>query len=71
MNKKKNYNYMHTIKGKPAYFDGNQIVYCAQYGGHLCYSLKEIREEQKKSNELRTKMGFPIDTGDDYIKVVI
>lgn len=59
---KKNYKYMHTIKGKPAYFVNDkrctQICYAGQYVNSLCDSLKQIREEQKISNAWRKNKGY-------------
>ena len=43
--------YLHTLNGKPAEFDGWQIVYATHYGKacQLADSLKQIRKEQKTS----------------------
>ena len=54
--KKKKY-YLHTIDGHPAAFKDTQIC----YGWHrmpLASSLKQIREEQKKTLVYRTRKGF-------------
>lgn len=52
--------YIHTLDGKPATFDGQQI--CFAHGGGMgnkpCYSLDEIREQQDKSHAWRKKQGF-------------
>jgi len=52
--------YMHTIDGKPAFFDGRQICYMVFYGkaSPLAQSLKQIRTEQKASAEWRMGQGF-------------
>jgi len=69
---KKIYKYMHTLKGKPAFFCGYQIFYASQYVEKLCDSLKEIREERQNSINWREKQGFSDSAKDyGYIKVVI
>ena len=52
--------YIHTLDGKPAYYDGTQIVFATKYGraATTCYSLNEIRHQQAKSKEWRYKNGF-------------
>lgn len=51
--------YLHTLEGKPAGFDGEQICYAGK--GHdrwkapLVQDLKTIREQQKKTFEYRKK----------------
>lgn len=59
MSRKTKY-YMHTINGKPAIFDGDQVCY-----GHqgmniakLPTSLKELRDEQAASIAWRRRQGF-------------
>lgn len=44
--------YMHTIDGKPAYYDGEQIVYCGNgtpVSVLFADSLTEIRRDQQRS----------------------
>lgn len=62
--KQKSY-YMHTIDGKPATFDGNQICYATYFGkaNDLCSSLAQIHREQQASIRFRRLHGlddFPI-----------
>ncbi len=53
--------YMHTISGKPAYYaPRQQIVFAFPGGVHrctqpLCRSLKEIKNQQRASQEWRAK----------------
>lgn len=52
--------YMHTLNGKPAAFDGNQISYATFHGkpNALAESLQQIRSEQRASAAYRRRMGF-------------
>jgi hypothetical protein len=62
--------YMHTINGKPGAFDGTQIC----YGWHrmpLTSSLKQIKEEQKKSRAYRMKKNFDIFPDYGYLLVYL
>jgi len=56
--KKKRY-YLHTIKGEPGGFHGEQICY-AWSGLTLVKNLEQIRIEQKKSRAYRKKNGFDV-----------
>jgi len=40
--------YLHTLDGKPAYFDGWQIVFATKFGkaAPMAESLQQIRKEQ-------------------------
>ena len=51
--------YMPTIDGRPAEFDGTQIVFMNVYGkpNEVCRSLKEIRRQQKQSIKWRSNFG--------------
>ena len=62
---------MHTIKHIPAFYDGCQIVYASQYVEKLCDSLKQIRDEQRKSGEWREGNGFDKVYNYSYKKVMI
>ena len=55
--------YIHTIKNRPAYFDGRQIVYIRRYGKKpaAANSLKQIRREQELSRKFRISQGFSDD----------
>lgn len=53
--------YIHTVDGKPGYFDGDQIVY-AEQGDHWCDDYPtvtavtneaQIRDERQKSEAFR------------------
>jgi len=63
--------YLHTLDGKSAYFDGDQIVFCMFYGRKqpLAESLKQIRSEQRKSKDWRAKRGYPEYWKISYVKV--
>ncbi len=50
--------YMHTLNGRPAYFDGDQIVYGVNEVRCFCLSLQEIRKQQKQSDAWRKGMGY-------------
>lgn len=54
--------YMHTLNGRPAYFN-EQIVFMmpGQYARNqwLCASLAVIRSQQRRSEEYRTRHGIP------------
>lgn len=64
--------YMHLIDGKPAYFDGDQLV----YAGHgvrldelLVDSLHEIRQQRGASQRFRYKLKDYDDQGYSYLRV--
>lgn len=65
--------YIHTIDGRPAAFDGEQICFVDQYPrgrfhARLVSSLVEIRREQRASEHNRIAEGFsPTPYG--YVKV--
>lgn len=62
---------MHLIKGNPAAFYCEQICY-GNHGllipDHLCESLYELRQQQKKSNEWRHAQGWD-STDFSYLRV--
>jgi hypothetical protein len=62
--------YMHTIDGKPAMFDGWQIVYATFYGkpNILRNSLKEIKADQAASNKNRLAAGFSGNSKLSYLR---
>jgi hypothetical protein len=72
MSFKGKYKYMHTLRGKPAfYWDNKQLVYACQYVEKLCDTLQQIKEEQEKSREWRRNRGLYDGFREyDYIKVV-
>lgn len=60
--------YMHTLDGKPAYFDGEQIVY-AELRDHwqddysvcvLRTSVDQIRKDQEASRKYREKSRWDV-----------
>jgi len=62
--------YMHTFDGKPAYFDGRQIVFANNYGRRniLATSLTQIKQEQVQTKKFR--LGIPLKLGEyDSIRV--
>lgn len=56
--------YMHLLEGRPAYFDGNQIVFLnGSYNRvrqPLRKSLAEIRADQKATFDWRRAQGFTV-----------
>lgn len=57
MSDRKNY-YIHTLNGRPAFFDGEQICYACKYqraGNVACTSLAQIRREQRSSAKWRSE----------------
>jgi len=66
-------NYLHTINGRPAYFDGDQICYTTYYGkaATLCDSLRQIRKEQKLTQEYRERKGYDLHMDYSYVRVAI
>jgi hypothetical protein len=71
------YKYMHTINNIPARYLPNQQIYfiCnsskSKFIGKLVSSLKQIKEEQKKSFKWRKKQGFKVDNDYGHIRVEI
>lgn len=58
MSDRKNY-YIHTINGRPAFFDGNQICYASKHqreGNVACTSLAQLRRQQHRSAKWRYEM---------------
>jgi hypothetical protein len=51
--------YLHTLDGKPAAFDGNQVHFMA-HGNRLASSLDQIRAEQKASAAWRGDKGYSL-----------
>lgn len=67
--------YMHTINGKPAFFDAKNpgmICYIGKYGKApaLAGSLKEIYEQQRISVRTRHNGGFDIPNY-GYVRVAV
>ena len=63
--------YIHTIDGKPAMFDGDQICFARHYGpgNKPCYSLKEIRRQQEATFKYREERGYTYKVGEyGYIR---
>jgi hypothetical protein len=52
--------YLHTLDGKPAGYSGEQIVFAMKFGRPvpLCGSLREIRMQQRLSEQWRMKRGY-------------
>lgn len=65
--------YMHTIKGKPAYYaEGEQILYAYDCVKKLEDSLYKIKKQQKLTHKWRLEQGFPNDEDTyGYIRVKI
>lgn len=63
--------YMHTIKGRPAMYDGNQLVHFNHwhrvgFEDVFVSSLEKIAHQQALSSEWRMKQGFDEKLRDDY-----
>lgn len=58
--------YMHTLDGRPAYFDGEQIVYANDQAtwedvSNVCVlrrSLRQIRADQRRTEQFRKRNHF-------------
>lgn len=67
--------YLHTLEGKPAGFDGDQIAYASKGKGWfvpLVKDLKTIRRQQQQTFEFRKKFNEEYDkyqTTYDYVIV--
>lgn len=65
--------YLHTLNGRPAFFDGEAVYLMPFYGkpGALATSLRQIRREQQASRRF-VSANFPPDThAYDYVRVVL
>ena len=66
--------YMHTLNGRPAYYDGTKIVF-AMRGGYvrrgqwLCESLDEIRKQQRQSFRWRRDQGLDNRWDHGYVRM--
>ena len=49
--------YLHTLNGKPARFDGEQIIYTSRRRVPLARSLVQIRRERRVSAAFRRRIG--------------
>lgn len=65
--------YMHTLYGKPAFYDGQQICYVriGRKVHQLATSLEQIKSERLKSENWRNKQGFRDFGPNDYGHVLI
>jgi len=65
--------YMHTLKGSPAYFGKEQIVYAGRRHPARVYDkLSDIRRHERQTAKFRFEHGFPNNNKDyDYIRVEI
>jgi hypothetical protein len=63
--------YMHTLDNRPAYYDGQQIVFAMKSRPlRLCSSLRDVRMQQRLSDRWRLSQGFQIRNYDqDYKRV--
>jgi hypothetical protein len=52
--------YLHTLDGKPAGYNGEQIVFAMAFGRPvpLCLSRREIKMQQRLSEQWRAKKGY-------------
>lgn len=60
--------YMHTIDGKPASFEGDQVCFSHKQI-KLVDSLYLIRKQQKQSTEWRKSQGFSDVGGLGYVTI--
>ena len=63
--------YMHTLDGKPACYDGDQICFMT-HGTPLSRfptSLAQVRQEQKSSDEWRQKQGYDLYYRAGYLRI--
>ena len=70
--------YMHTIRGRPAFYEEGKMIYYANHGllvipDGLVSSLKQIRKEQAASKRYRKKkLGLDEERSDyGYIRVKV
>jgi hypothetical protein len=71
--------YLHTIDGKPATFDGEQISFVTQhpdwqdrpYPARPVASLRTIKAQQARAREYRRQMGFGELGGYGYVFVEV
>jgi len=58
--------YIHTLRGKPATFDGWQVCYASFYGkpNRSFTSLKEIKENIETTRKNRIDAGFDFNLSD-------
>jgi len=66
--------YLHTIEGKPAGFDGDQICYADKgkgWASPLVKDLKTIRKQQKKTFKFRVQFKEKYDKYQDKYDYVI
>lgn len=66
--------YMHTLEGKPAYYEpGRQIVFAGwkvpAYG--LAPSLRALRAQKRWSDEWRAKQKYEADFRHSYVRIVL
>ena len=70
--KTKKYKYMHTLDGKPARFNGDQVCYAEKtWPANLVSKLETIREHQSKSAKWRASKNYPTFFMYDYIRVYV
>lgn len=65
--------YLHTLDGKPAYFDGQQVCFVNYRGkaAPLAKNLAQIRKEQQMSDEWREKQGYRLLFDSSHIRVAV
>lgn len=60
---------MHTVLNRPAFFNGEQIVF-GKVVDKLCKSLGEIRREQQATIRWRKMNDYSVDIGDyNYVRI--
>lgn len=65
--------YMHTMDGRPAVFDGDQISFAGKTLDidELAETLDQVKEQRKMSKQWREKRGWTEDYRMDYIIVYV
>ncbi len=57
--------YIHILEGRPAFFNGQQLCFVTEGGGGkgapVAYSLRQIRDEHRKSADYRRRKGYDTD----------
>ena len=64
--------YIHTINGRPARYDGDQICYAlVTIPINTCESLKQIRREEKATVQWRASKGFDNTAQYGHMRVLV
>ena len=67
--------YMHLLDGKPAYFDGEQLVYASRFDSYMTAErlfvndLRTIRRQQQQTMEYRSSLRWEPTGMYDYLRI--